>query len=70
VSITSRARSSHSSIATRSSPLTNLLQFSPLAESEFDVIVPTGAFHSPMRQVVAEFIAASETVLVKKQDDV
>jgi chromosome segregation ATPase len=50
--------------------LANLLQFSPLADSEFDVIAETGAFQSPMGQAVAGFIAASKKVLVKKQDEV
>jgi hypothetical protein len=50
--------------------LANLVQFSPLAESESDVIAARGAFHSPIGQAVAEFIAASKRVLVKKQDDV
>jgi hypothetical protein len=46
------------------------VQFSPLAESEFDVIAATGAFHSSMGQAVAEFITVSKRVLVKRQDDV
>ena len=47
--------------------LANILQYSPLAESEFDVIVNTGSFDSPLGRAVKEFIDAAKSILVQKQ---
>ena len=47
--------------------LANILQYSPLAESEFDVILNTGSFDSPLGRAVKEFIDAAKSILVQKQ---
>jgi hypothetical protein len=50
--------------------LATILQYSPLAESEFDVITNTGSFDSPVGAAVLSFIAAAKQVLVKRQDEI
>jgi hypothetical protein len=50
--------------------LANVLQYSPLAESEFNVISTIGTFDSPLGRAVAEFIDAAKKVLVRAQDEV
>jgi hypothetical protein len=53
--------SAHESI----SALANVLQYSPLAESDFTVIASTGSFDSPVGSAVAEFIEAAKKVAVR-----
>jgi hypothetical protein len=50
--------------------LASVLQYSPLAESEFNVIESVGTFESPVGKAVAEFIAAAKKVLVRPQENV
>jgi hypothetical protein len=50
--------------------LANILQYSPLAESEFDVITNTGSFDSPVGRAVLSFIEAAKRMLVKKQNEI
>jgi hypothetical protein len=52
------------------SALASVLQYSPLAESEFTVIASTGSFDSPVGAAVAEFIEAAKKVLVRSQSSV
>jgi hypothetical protein len=54
----------HESVAA----LASVLQYSPLAESEFNVIASLGEFDSPVGGAVAEFIEAAKKVLVRAQD--
>jgi hypothetical protein len=49
--------------------LANVLQYSPLAESEFNVIASTGTFESPVGKAVEEFIEAAKKVLVRTQNE-
>jgi hypothetical protein len=50
--------------------LANVLQYYPLAESEFNVISSTGSFESPVGKAVVEFIDAAKKVLVRAQNEV
>ena len=47
--------------------LASILQYSPLAESEFDVILNTGNFDSPFGAAVKEFLVTAKSILVQKQ---
>jgi hypothetical protein len=49
--------------------LTSILQYSPLIEAEFDVILNTGRLDSRTGVAVCGFIDAAKRILVKKQGD-
>lgn len=50
------------------SSLVRVLGYSPLSESEFDVVLSTGSFESPMGKAVVEFIDAAKSILTRGEE--
>lgn len=51
------------------SSLAKILGYSPLSESDFDVVLNTGAFESPIGRAIMEFIDASKGILARGDDN-